>query len=120
VIGRFCWLLAGAVLGVTGYRRASRLIRSMRPGSIARRPAPAIRPGAAGGLARLAAGRRGAAGRLGLAPFTRDVRDGMEMYLDRHSATPRAALEDQQMPPQLPGRAGMNGSSGTDNTKGGR
>jgi len=101
VIGRFCWLLAGAVLGVTGYRRASRLIRSLCPGG-------------------LAAGRRGAAGRLGLAPFTRDVRDGMEMYLDRHSAPSRPILEDQQMPSRLPGRAGMNGSSGTDNAKGGR
>jgi hypothetical protein len=120
VIGRFCWLLAGAVLGVTGYRRASRLIRSMRPGSLARRPAPAIRPGAPGGPGRPAAGRRGAAGRLGLAPFTRDVRDGMEMYLDRHSAPSRPILEDQQMPSRLPGRAGMNGSSGTDNAKGGR
>ena len=101
MIGRFCWLLAGAVLGVTGYRRASRLIRSMRLGG-------------------LAAGRRGPAGRLGLAPFTRDVRDGMEMYLERHSAPPRPALEDQQVAPRLPGRAGMNGSARTDNAKGGR
>jgi hypothetical protein len=44
----------------------------------------------------------------------------MEMYLDRHSAPSRPILEDQQMPSRLPGRAGMNGSSGTDNAKGGR
>ena len=104
MIGRFCWLLAGAVLGVTGYRRASRLIRSMRPGSLARRTAA----------------RGGAAGRLALGPFTRDVRDGMEIYLAHHSAPPRPALEDQQAAPRLPGRAGMNGSAHTDNAKGGR
>ena len=37
MIGRLGWLAAGVVLGVTGYRRASRLARSVRPAGIAAR-----------------------------------------------------------------------------------
>jgi hypothetical protein len=87
VIRRLFWLLAGAVLGVTGYRRAGRLARSLSPAS-AIRPAGRVlgavaRPGTAG------AARRGAAAAPGrVAPFLADVRDGMEIYLDRHATAP--------------------------------
>jgi hypothetical protein len=83
VIGRLFWLVAGVVLGVTGYRRASRLVRSMRPAEILSRQSwAAIRPGAP---AARAGGRRRTDESRGLAPFVHDVRDGMELYLDRHS-----------------------------------
>jgi hypothetical protein len=86
MIRRLFWLLAGAVLGVTGYRRAGRFARSLRPAS-------AVRP--AGRVLRAvtwpghpATGRAGGAARDHVAPFLADVRDGMEMYLDHHAAQP--------------------------------
>ena len=120
MIGRFCWLVAGAVLGVTGYRRASRLVCSIRPGNLARQALPAIRPGApAARLAGPAVHRHGGGDRL--APFARDVRDGMEIYLDRHSGQPGPTLGGQQAAARLTGQPGMNGRyPGTDNAKDGR
>jgi hypothetical protein len=117
VIGRLCWLAAGAVLGVTGYRRASRLARSIRPGNLARQALPAIRPGGpAARFTRPAAGER-----RGIAPFVHDVRDGMEIYLDRHSGQPGPTLEGQQAAARPTGQPGMNGRyPDTDNAKDGR
>ena len=67
VIRRLFWLLAGALLGVTGYRRATRLARSLRPGSPARGPRRGrrarARPGPGPGRRRAVPGRR--AGRHG-------------------------------------------------------
>jgi len=102
VIGRLCWLGAGVVLGVTGYRRASRLVRSIRPAAgRAGHSWLAIRPGApAARLTRPAVHRSGTGERRGIGPFVHDVRDGMELYLDRHSGPP--------------------GPPGTDNAKDGR
>ena len=120
MIGRFCWLVAGAVLGVTGYRRASRLMRSIRPGNLARQALPAIRPGApAARLAGPAAARHGGGDRL--APFARDVRDGMAIYLDRHSGQPGPTLEGLQAAARLTGHPGTGGRyPDTDNAKDGR
>jgi len=106
MIRRGFWLATGAVLGVTGYRKASRLTRTLtgqgRPGRsgsvlgpmargvLAARSQPrlslpgraATRPGGAvtrpGGAARAIAGTASAAG------FVRDVRDGMAEYWDLH------------------------------------
>jgi hypothetical protein len=104
VIGRLGWLAAGVVLGVAGYRRVSRLARSISPVA---RPAGRSRPGAGE--------------RRGIQPFVRDVRDGMELYLDRHSGPAGPTLEGQQVAPRLSGRAGVNGDDpGTDNAKDGR
>jgi hypothetical protein len=115
VIGRLGWLAAGAVLGVTGYRRASRLARSIRPGNLARQALPAIRPGTP------AAARRAAGERRGIAPFVHDVRDGMEIYLDRHSGQLGPTLEGQQAAARPTGQPGMNGRyPDTDNAKDGR
>jgi hypothetical protein len=122
MIGRFCWLAAGAVLGVTGYRRASRLVRSIRPGNPARQAMPAIRPGGpAARFTRPAPVHRRADGdRRVIGPFARDVRDGMDIYLDRHSGQPGPTLGGQQVAPRLAGQAGINGSyPDTDNAKDG-
>jgi hypothetical protein len=113
VIRRLFWLLAGAVLGVTGYRRAGRFARSLRPASAARPAARMLR--AAPGQ-----GRRGqppSPGREAAGSFLLEVRDGMDEYLDRHAAgspTLEGQQRDlppprQQLPPPFPARSAGNG-----------
>jgi hypothetical protein len=99
MIRRGFWLAAGAVLGITGYRKATRLARTLT--GQAQRPRPAaVLPAAArasivarqtrlalparaatrpGGRAASVAGSAAAA-----AGFVRDVRDGMAEYWDLH------------------------------------
>lgn len=76
MIRRMFWLTLGAGLGISGYRRVTRITRSFaRP--VAR---PAGRP-----AARAAIGTR-ARPRIrlsGIASFARDVRDGMDLYSAR-------------------------------------
>jgi hypothetical protein len=85
MIRRLFWLILGAVLGVTGYRRAARLARAVtRPGLGGRRAAPA------GDLARRAAF------------FARDVREGMDLYADRHPRLAGRTLEGQQARAERP------------------
>ncbi len=95
MIGRLCWLVTGIVLGVTGYRRASRLVRSLRPAAgPAGRTWRSIRPGApAARLTRPAVHRSGTGPLRGIGPFVTDVRDGMDLYLDRHSGQPGPTLD---------------------------
>ena len=97
MIRRGFWLTAGAVTGIYGYRRVSAVGRrlsarlnpaSLNPASLnpaSLNPArPGVSPSREARLARAA--RRGT---LGLARetyrFTRDVREGMELYAARHS-----------------------------------
>ncbi|MGO8884380.1 MAG: hypothetical protein ACLPUO_16115 [Streptosporangiaceae bacterium] len=82
MIRRLFWLVLGAVLGVTGYRRASRRLSAL------------LRPGR-GAHGALAAAR---ASRSGVSDFLRDAREGMDDYLDRHAAG-RAAVEAAQARP---------------------
>ena len=113
MIGRLGWLVTGVVLGVTGYRRASRLVRSLRPAARpAGRPWRAIRPGApAARLTRPAVHRSGTDPLRGIGPFVHDVRDGMDLDLDRHSGQPGPTLG-------YPGTD--DGYPETDNAKDGR
>jgi hypothetical protein len=113
MIRRGFWLVAGAAIGVTGYRKASRLVHSVWP---ARPPLPA-RPGAAlvpagaaprppvitgrSVLAAAAAAGRGTA--QGVA-FARDVREGMAEYLERQGVQTGRTLDSQRGRPQ-PGRS---------------
>jgi hypothetical protein len=91
MIRRGFWLLAGAALGVTGYRKASRLARSItgagppgaltaggpRAGSVrARQPRRTHTARSAGDWARSAAS------------FVRDVREGMTDYRDLQDGRP--------------------------------
>lgn len=101
MIRRGFWLVTGAALGVSGYRRASRLLRG--PGGTlaaagAERP---LRPGRALLAAAVSAGRGTA---HGLA-FARDVASGMAEYLDRESGAPGRTLGSQQGRSR-PGRTG--------------
>ena len=87
MIRRGFWLTAGAVTGIYGYRRVSavgrRLSASLTPGT---------RPGASG----TSLTPRARAGMLRLARetyrFTRDVREGMDLYMARHPGRPGPTL----------------------------
>jgi hypothetical protein len=78
MIRRGFWLLLGAALGISGYRRLTRAAKALVPhgalvGQLQRRT-PAVTPASRG------AGRAGAE----TIAFVRDVRVGMADYLDRH------------------------------------
>jgi hypothetical protein len=81
---RLFWITVGALLGVTGYRRISRLARAITPGG--RRNERGI-----------AHGRDWA---RGAALFARDVREGMELYTDRHPKLAGRTLEGQARAPR--------------------
>jgi hypothetical protein len=88
MIRRGFWLTAGAVAGIYGYRRAS---------AVGRRLSASLNPASPGtGKARVAQSARLARpGAIVVARetfrFTRDVREGMDLYMARHSdqVTPR-------------------------------
>jgi hypothetical protein len=77
VIRRGFWVLAGAAGGIMGYRRAASLSRQVSE-TLGARPK---RPGAVK--------RHWARETI---RFTRDVREGMVLYLSRHGDTPRPTL----------------------------
>jgi len=116
VIRRVLWLVLGAVLGVTGYRRATRLARAMVPGRGQLRHA---QPGRAGPGNRRALGGRGQAG--GAAGFVRDVREGRAEYLEQHPLLRGRTLEGQRIRDQHPYETGgTRGNPGIDYAKDGR
>lgn len=75
MIRRLFWLILGAVLGVTAYRRLTAAAQALLPARRARQ----------------------------LTRFAADVRDGMEIYLERKSPRAPLTLEGQQA------RAGLTG-----------
>jgi hypothetical protein len=96
MIRRLFWLIVGALLGVTGYRRLRRLARSITLGG-RRDTGPGRGRGRGvmpGGWARDAA------------LFARDVREGMELYADRHPRLAGRTLEGQQARARRPHGAG--------------
>jgi hypothetical protein len=114
VIRRGFWLVTGAALGVTGYRRASRLLQSFRPhqagpgasgrgasgrGASGRVVLRAPGPRAAGPLTGrrvLAGAARAGRGAAASAAFVRDVREGVAEYLDQQDSGSGRTLEGQQ------------------------
>lgn len=89
MIRRLFWMTVGAVLGVTGYRRVSQLARAVRPR--ARHVAAPWRPRAE----TLA----------GVGRFAQDVREGMELYMDRHPGLTDRTLGGKQGSARRSGRA---------------
>ena len=95
MIRRGFWLAAGAVTGIYGYRRVSalgrRLSASLSPSGPTQGAALA-RSGPRSGHR----GHPGHRGAIGLARetfrFTRDVREGMDLYMARHSAPAGSTL----------------------------
>ena len=65
---RMFWLVLGAVLGVTGYRKATAIVRSLRPAPRA----------------------------SALAGFAADVREGMALYMERQADRAPSTLEGHQ------------------------
>ena len=130
MIRRGFWLAAGAVTGIYGYRRVSavgrRLSASLNPAEPATAPtqsarstrsARSVQSARSTRSARLA--RRGGRGAIGLARetyrFSRDVREGMDLYMARHSAPAGSTLGAQDAPGttnarprSLPGSAKTN------------
>ena len=88
MIRRGFWLAVGAATGIYGYRRVSaagrRLSASLNPARL--NPAE---PGAV--LTRTA--RQGRRTAISAYRFTRDVREGMDLYMARHSELPDSTLD---------------------------
>jgi hypothetical protein len=102
MIRRGFWLTAGAVTGIWGYRRVAaagrRLSASLTPGGTLKLADP-------GSRARLTS-RRARRGAVSLARetyhFTRDVREGMELYMARHQAPAGSTLSTDRTRPTDP------------------
>ena len=110
MIRRGFWLTAGAVTGIYGYRRVSAIGRRLSASLNPARSGPAtVQEATSGQAARLGqearpgqaarraqAARRRRRGAIGLARgtfrFTRDVREGMDLYMARHSAPAGSTL----------------------------
>jgi hypothetical protein len=106
MIRRLFWLIAGVLLGVTGYRRITRLARALAPRGAGGTP---------GRRGVMPASPQGRELMRGAAAFAHDVREGMELYTDRHPRLAGRTLEGQQS------RAHRQGSTfGVDNAKEGR
>jgi hypothetical protein len=104
MIRRLFWMTAGALLGVTGYRRVSRLARAVTGGAghgdrTRRRARENL---TSGGWAHRGWTR-------GAALFARDVREGMELYADRHPRLAGRTLEGQQARAERGHQAGTGG-----------
>jgi hypothetical protein len=92
MIRRGFWLTAGAVTGIWGYRRVA---------AAGRRVSASLTPGGTLKLAHThTASRRARRGAVALARetyrFTRDVREGMELYMARHQAPAGSTLSTDQ------------------------
>ena len=110
MIRRGFWLAAGAATGIYGYRRVSAVGRRLSASLNPAEPAAALTQSAQSARnarnarnarsARLA--RRGGRGAIGLARetyrFTRDVREGMDLYMARHSAPAGSTLDTNHDP----------------------
>ncbi len=120
MIRRGFWLAVGAALGVSGYRRVTRLARSISGSPEQRR---ALLDGRTAVLSRADEERshRGEIRRDGTLAFLRDVHEGMTDYLDRHPPRTGPTLGSQRERGQLPGRAGGPGpGQGSQRAKDGR
>ncbi len=89
MIRRGFWLTAGAVAGIVGYRRVSAAGRRLS-GRLARGGAPGLNGQSLGGGHQLA--------RQSIR-FARDVREGMELYMARHSPPEGPTLGARDLPP---------------------
>jgi hypothetical protein len=96
------WLVTGAVLGVTGYRKASRVARTITGGPVPARSLPP--PDAAATRPALRLGPAAYRQARSAASFARDVRDGMADYRDLHGRQLGRSLGSRR-PQQPAGRA---------------
>jgi hypothetical protein len=83
VIRRGFWLTAGAVAGIVGYRRVS---------AVGRRLSGRLTGGGGSSLNKHSLARQSIR-------FARDVREGMELYMARHSPPEGPTLGARDLPP---------------------
>ncbi len=101
MIRRGFWLAAGAVTGIYGYRRVSAVGRRLSASLNSAEPRVALTQGAE--LARQ--GRRTTVGvTRETFRFTRDVREGMGLYMARHSVPAGSTLGARGAPGPEPAR----------------
>ena len=108
MIRRGFWLVAGAATGIYGYRRVSavgrRLSASLNPAP----PAAALTKSAQSAQSVQSAARQGRRTAIRAARetyrFTRDVREGMDLYMARHSEPPDSTLNIDHDPRPKDGR----------------
>jgi hypothetical protein len=101
VIRRGFWLAAGAATGIYGYRRVSAVGRRLSASLVPAEPAAALIQGARSARsAQLARQGRRTAIRAARETyrFTRDVREGMDLYMARHSGPPDPTLNTNHDP----------------------
>jgi len=111
VIRRGFWLTVGAVAGIAGYRRASAVGRRVS-GGLTRGGAPILDGHSPAGHSPAKPSRHGLDGYSPNGPslngrslarqaigFARDVREGMDLYMVRHSPPERPTLGARDLPP---------------------
>jgi hypothetical protein len=98
VIRRGFWLSVGAVAGIAGYRRVSAVGRRVS-GRLTRGGAPSLNGQSLNGPSLNGPGLNGQSLARQAIRFTRDVREGMDLYMARHSPPEGPTLGARDLPP---------------------
>jgi hypothetical protein len=102
VIRRGFWLAAGAATGIYGYRRVSAVGRRLSASLNPAKPGSAHSAHSAHSVRSAQLARQGRRTALRAARetyrFTRDVREGMDLYMARHSEPPDSTLDTNHDP----------------------
>jgi hypothetical protein len=98
MIRRGFWLTAGAVTGIYGYRRVSAVGRRVS-GRLTRGGAPSLNGQSLNGPSLNGPGLSGQSLARQAIRFTRDVREGMDLYMARHSPPEGPTLGARDLPP---------------------
>jgi hypothetical protein len=98
VIRRGFWLTVGAVAGIAGYRRVSAVGRRVS-GRLTRGGAPSLNGQSLNGPSLNAPSLNGPSLARQAIRFTRDVREGMDLYMARHSPPEGPTLGARDLPP---------------------
>ena len=104
MIRRGFWLLLGAVTGIMGYRRVAAVGQQVSAKLSGTRPSgtrpSGTKPREGRAPAALTARRAGRGMLTGVKEafrFTRDVREGMDLYMDRHEGHPGSTLSNNDV-----------------------
>jgi hypothetical protein len=98
VIRRGFWLTVGAVAGIAGYRRVSAVGRRVS-GRLTRGGAPSLNGQSLNGQSLNGPSLNGPSLARQAIRFTRDVREGMDLYMARHSPPEGPTLGARDLPP---------------------
>ncbi len=98
MIRRGFWLSVGAVAGIAGYRRVSAVGRRVS-GRLTRGGAPSLNGQSLNGPSLNGPGLNGQSLARQAIRFTRDVREGMDLYMARHSPPEGPTLGARDLPP---------------------